>query len=69
MLALIAHTFPAYTIESIDKLSDVTLLWRATNLWGYYQKMSDAKQAGWKHMDADVAELLQEDYERERATW
>ncbi len=69
MLAMIAHTFPAYTIEAIDRLADITLLWRSVNLWGYYQKMLNAKESKFRHVDADLAELLQEDYLAERAKW
>jgi len=69
MLALIAHTFPAYTIEAINRLDDITLLWQAVNQWGYYQKLQQAKENKWKKVDPQIAELLQEDYEAERAKW
>jgi len=69
MLALIAKAFPAYTVEAIDRLQDVTLLWRAANMLGYYEKMQRAKESRWKKLDKDTAELLQQDYEAERAKW
>jgi hypothetical protein len=59
LLAILCKTFPAYKIEDLERMEDLSLLMRAANLHGYYEAFQHAKATGWKDTDDPaVSEIM-----------
>jgi hypothetical protein len=67
--AWIAKCFPAYKIEEIEQMEDITPVYQAMRLWGWYDALTHAHAEKFKNPDGAIGELLMYEAHQEDSSY